>query len=344
MISIKGIWYDGKTSAAEDVVCIVYDSGAVRIERVSNGELLISEPRFDIEISPRLANTQRYLLFPQGEKFETADNAAVDRIEDRFKKSSRLKLVHRLESRYPYVLLALSLLLLFLWGSMSYGVPWAAKMIAYRLPPSILSYAGDQTIDILDRSVFDPSELDINTRTAVMEHFQPVIGAHAGYALEIVFRKGGLIGPNAFALPSGTIVFTDEMIHLAENNDELSAVLVHEIGHIIHRHGMRTLIQDSILGFILLAITGDVSGSSELFLGLPVMLTELAYSREFEREADEYALTYMRANNISPAHFVSLMRRIDDRKPSGTEPGYEKWANYLSTHPLTGERLKAFEK
>jgi Zn-dependent protease with chaperone function len=344
MISIKGMWYDGKTSEAADVVLIVYDSGSVSIEREKNGEQLISQPRFDIEISPRLANTQRYLLFPGGEKFETSDNDAVDRVEAQFKKSSWLNLVHRLESRYPYVFLALALLLLFLWGSMSYGIPWAAKLIAHRLPPSILSYAGDQTLDILDRSVFEPSELDNDERSALMEHFHPIIGAHSHYGLEIVFRKGGPIGPNAFALPSGTIVFTDEMIQIAENNDELSAVLAHEIGHIVHRHSMRTLIQDSILGFILLAITGDVSGSSELFLGLPVLLTELAYSRKFELEADDYALSYMQANNIAPIHFVALMRRIDDQKPSGPVSGYEKWAGYLSTHPLTGDRLKAFEK
>ena len=84
MISIEGKWYDGKTSAAEDVVCIVYDNGALRIERISDGVLILTRPCFDIEISPRLANTQRYLLFPRGEKFETADNEAVDRIENRF--------------------------------------------------------------------------------------------------------------------------------------------------------------------------------------------------------------------------------------------------------------------
>jgi len=343
MISIKGKWYDGETSAAAEVVCIVYDNGAFRIERVRDGELLLSRPRFDIEISPRLANTQRYLIFPKGEKIETADNDGVDRIEARFVKPSWLKIVYRLESHWRYALPALAVLLFFLWMGMSFGIPWVAKTIAYRLPPSMLNFASNQTLDILDRSVFDPTELDDKTRNGVMTHFQSVTAAHSGYKLEIVFRKGGKIGPNAFALPSGTIVFTDEMIRIAENNDELSAVLIHEIGHIVHRHGMRTLIQDSILGFVLLAITGDVSGSSELFLGLPVLLTELAYSRKFEREADAYALTYMRANGISPARFASLMRRIENRTPAPSDRASQKWINYLSTHPLTDERLKGFQ-
>ena len=42
MISIEGKWYDGKTSATEDVVCIVYDNGALRIERISDGVLVLT--------------------------------------------------------------------------------------------------------------------------------------------------------------------------------------------------------------------------------------------------------------------------------------------------------------
>lgn len=343
MISIEGKWYDGKTSAAEDVVCIVYDNGALRIERKDDGGLILARPRFDIEISPRLANTQRYLLFPEGEKFETADNETVDRIETRFAKATWRKVVYNLESHWRYVLPALVLLLFILWAVMSSGIPWIAKTIAYRLPPSILHFASNQTLDVMDRSIFEPSELDEKTRMRLVENFQPVLATYSGYELEVVFRKGGKTGPNAFALPGGAIVFTDEMVQIAEHDDELSAVLLHETGHIVHRHSMRTLIQDSVLGFVLLAMTGDVSGSSELFLGLPVMLTELAYSRKFEMEADTYALDAMRSNGISPVRFASLMRRIESQKLRASDTVSEKWINYLSTHPLTEERLKAFD-
>ena len=343
MISIKGKWYDGRTSATEDVVCIVYDNGAYRIERMDDEGLILTRPRFDIQVSPRLANTQRYLLFPDGEKLATDDNETVDRIEIQFAKPSWLRFVHRLESHWQYVLPALVLLLFILWGLMSYGIPWVAKTIANRLPPSILNFASDQTLDILDRSIFEPSELDENTQRGLLEHFQLVLEMHSDFNPEILFRKGGRIGPNAFALPSGTIVFTDEMIQISEHHDELLAVLTHEIGHVVHRHGMRSIIQNSILGFVLMSITGDVSGSSELFLGLPVLLTELAYSRKFEREADDYALTYMRNNGISPLGFASLMQRIENQRPDAPGVASGKWINYLSTHPLTEERLKGFQ-
>jgi len=169
MITIEGKWYDGKTSASEDVVCIVYDNGALRIERISDGGLILNRPRFDIKISPRLANTQRYLLFPQGEKFETTDNEDVDRIETRFVQPTWRKIVYKPESHWRFVLPALAGLLFILWAGMSFGIPWLAKTIAYRLPPSMLSFAGHQTLDVLDRSIFEPSERNEKTRIRLCE-------------------------------------------------------------------------------------------------------------------------------------------------------------------------------
>jgi predicted Zn-dependent protease len=104
------------------------------------------------------------------------------------------------------------------------------------------------------------------------------------------------------------------------------------------------VIQDSLLSFALLAITGDISGSSELFLALPVLLTELAYSREFEREADRYALDYLRSRNISPLHFAKLIRRVEEKISPNAKGTGGKLSSYLSTHPMTEERLRSFEQ
>jgi len=340
MISIEGTWYDGRTSGATKALCLVYGTGEIRIEASGGGEALAARARFDADVSPRLADTPRHLRFPGGGTFETQDNDAVDQLLCRFKPTPWTSLVHRLESRFPYILIALALLAVFLWGTVTYGVPALSREIAFRLPPAAYRMATRQTLAALDRSLLRPSELDTSVQERVVTHFEPVLKHHPDAHLSIHFRKGGRLGPNAFALPDGTILFTDEMVLTAEDDDELTAVLAHEIGHVVHRHGMRRLVQDSLLGFALLAITGDVSGSSEIFLGLPVILTELAYSREFEREADGYALAYLRSHDISPIHFSRLMRRIRER--TKTRSGKGTWTTYLSTHPALEERLRRF--
>ncbi|MFH1122831.1 MAG: M48 family metallopeptidase [Pseudomonadota bacterium] len=255
-----------------------------------------------------------------------------------------MNVVHLLESRKKYLIIGILILAVFMVGSIKYGIPAASKVIAYWLPPFALREASDQTIQILDRSVLKVSELQKGRQEQLIRYFEPVIAAHGSYGIKIFFRKGGPIGPNAFAVPDGRIVFTDEMVGIAEHDDELVAVLVHEIGHVVHRHSMRSLIQGSLLGFTLLAITGDVTGSSELFLGLPVLLTELSYSREFEREADNYVLEWLVSHSFHPEHFSNLMLRIEQKKHSMPNQAAKKWLSYLSSHPMTDDRVKRFKR
>ena len=344
MILIRGNYYDGKTSAQVPAECRVFDNGAVHVRSPGTGEPLLTLPRFDLKASPRLANTTRYLYFPHGEKFETEDNPAVDDLLTRFQKQPRLHIVHVLESRKRYILICIVAMSAVMWSVGRYGVPAAARFIARNLPASVVQKAGSQTLDILDRTVFKPSELDEAVRRRVTSHFEPLTQSHSGLRLQIHFRKGGRLGANAFALPNGAIVLTDEMIKLARHDDELLAVLAHEAGHVARRHGVQRIIQDSLLAFAIMAVTGDVSGTSQVFLGLPVMLTELAYSRDFEHEADRYALDYLQSHQIPPRRFADLMRRLQQEKRPDDPDTEGRWSNYLSTHPDTEERLRRFEE
>jgi hypothetical protein len=342
MITVQGNWYDGKTSAQERALCRIYDNGALRVESLKDGRTLAKTSRMGIKASPRLAHTLRSLYFPTGGKFETKENEAVDALLAAHKARPRLHFVHRLENKKTYVVLCVAAVLLFAWFIIRHGAPVTAEIIARHLPSAVYRQAGKQTLDFLDRSLLAPTELKEEERRGLMADFQPVLADHRGYSLTVLFRKGGPVGANAFALPSGTILFTDEMVNLAEHHYELVAVLAHEIGHVVHRHGMRMAIQDSLLAFALLAITGDVSGTSELFLGLPVFLTQLSYSRGFEKEADTYALEYLRSKGIAPVHFARLMTRLAEEKKGDLDDSRHKWAGYLSTHPLTEERIKRF--
>jgi Zn-dependent protease with chaperone function len=339
MIAVRGRFYDGRTSARIDAECRVYDNGAVQVSARDDGRLLLRRPRFDAAASPRLANTPRAIRFPDGEMFETSDQAGVDEVLRRLRRRRQLYLVHVLESRWRYILFCLAAVAAILWSAGRYGVPLAARVIARNLPATVAAQAGRHTLEALDRSVFAPSGLEPETRDRLLARFQPLLDDRRELGLQVQFRKGGRLGANAFALPGGVVVLTDEMVGLAAADEELLAVLAHEAGHVAYRHGIQRVIQDSLLAFTVMAVTGDATGTSQLFLGLPVMLTEMAYSRDFEREADRYALDYLAAREIPGRHFAELMRRL---RPPATGSG-GSWSNYLSTHPDTAERLRQFE-
>jgi Zn-dependent protease with chaperone function len=344
MITLQGHYYDGRTSARVPAECRIYDNGAVRVERLGpEGGTLHSLPRFTVAVSPRLGRTPRSLKFPDGAAFVTSDNDRVDEALRGLARTPRIHLVHLLETRWRWVLVCLAAVMVVVWGVGRYGMPAAAKMIAGHLPQTVMQAASRQTLEVLERSALKPTELETTVRERLERRFQSLTAEHAGHHLRVLFRKGGRLRANAFALPDGTVIFTDEMVALSANDEELLTVLAHEAGHVVHRHGLRSVIQNSLFAFLVLAITGDVSGTSNLFLGLPVVLTKLAYSRGFEREADDYALAYARGHGIAPRHFSNLMRRLEGERRAGDEGGDDRWSNYLSTHPSTEERLRPFD-
>jgi len=154
------------------------------------------------------------------------------------------------------------------------------------------------------------------------------------------------------------IVFTDEMIKLAETPEQLLAILGHEIGHIAHRHALRRVIQDSTLATLAVLITGDISSASSLVVILPSLLIDLSYSREFEREADQFALNYMVRHQLQPQHFANIMQALErshsaragtkedahasDHGHDSDEGVVGRVTPYFSTHPATQNRIERF--
>lgn len=340
MSSIKGTYYAG-SSRPIPASLEVADGQA----RVCAGERLLAGPLplETLEISSRLGNTPRMLRFADGGSFETADNAAVDRL------LGGRGLAHRLESSLRYVLLGLLVTVLFVWGGVRHGVPALAEGVAFALPESVSRQVGQGVLELLDEQILFPSELTADEQARLRERFAPLLARAGGAPIRLEFRRAAAqVGANAFALPSGTVVFTDQLVRLAEHDEELLAVLAHEIGHVERRHGLRQALQGSALGLVVMAVTGDLSSVSSLVAAIPVLLTQLGYSRDFEHEADRFAAALLAEQGGDPRRLGEILARLE--RAARCEPGEacaseaaEGWSRYLSTHPPTEERRRQLE-
>lgn len=310
MIQLQGDWFDGKTSAHLRVIMEVNGNGTVKISAADSGQFILQTTFADLEISSRVGNTPRYIYFPQGEKLETTEHVTVDALVHRFRPSIFNTLAHTLESHLQFVLLTVVVVAAMSWWTVIYGLPVASRWIAEALPQSVMNRASTETLAILDKTHFTPSRLDEQTRERVLAHFAPAIEENKNLNIKVLFRGGGNIGANAFALPDGTVIFTDEIIHLADNDDELLSVLAHEIGHVKYRHGLRATIQGSVLSFAVSMLIGDVSAVGNLLAALPLLLTTSSYSRDFEREADRNSLHFLDEHQVPRHSFIDLMERL----------------------------------
>ena len=238
--------------------------------------------------------------------------------------------------RVPPWLMALPLVVLGL-GILAYvyGIPLIASAAAARIPASITQRLERETLASLDREVFKPSALPPERQRAIDSAFRTLrrpAGANAAYAL--VFRKSDALGANAMALPAGTIVVTDGLVTIAHDDREILGVLAHEAGHVERRHGLRGMLQDSLIGMLLALVVGDVS---TLAAAASSALVEASYSRDLEREADAFAIVMLRANGIPVKHLADMLRRLESTAGAAGLPGA---LQYLSTHPATDERIQ----
>lgn len=202
-------------------------------------------------------------------------------------------------------------------------------------PVELDSAIGEQGLEMLDGTLFGPSGLSADRRSELHEVFADVVvtvGDEHAYRLE--FRAGNQLGPNAIALPSGIVVLTDELVALAQHDEELAAVMAHEVGHARHRHALRALIQNSVVAGLLFLLLGDPSAAATIAAGIPTLLIERSYSREFEREADDVAFEYLAARGIPDRRFADVLARL------AVEAGDSDAPNWLSTHPSAGDRTR----
>lgn len=151
---------------------------------------------------------------------------------------------------------------------------------------------------------------------------------------------------NAFALPGGFIGVHSELLIAAQNESELASVLSHEIGHVQQRHIARMLgqqKQDALLplaALILAALVGKAGGGADAAMGVMMggqglaIQRQLNFSRDAEREADRVGFQTMRAAGYDTSGMVSFFKRLQ-----GTTRLYGEAPAWLSSHPLTGERI-----
>jgi len=305
---IKGTYYDGKTSEKKDALLYCKHNGLIGFAEINVAEI----PFDSVEISSRIGNTPRYLNFPDGSQFETNDNDAIDEMANTFSRNIFQGLIHKLESAKSFVLFTIVSVIVFGWLFIQYGIPFVSKEIANRLPEEASQYMGQGVLDIMDKQWFSKTKLSKKKQTELQQLFEDLKTKIDGSQYyKLVFRSGGSIGANAFALPDGTIVFTDEIINLTDNKLDIASIMLHEIGHLKNRHSLRATIQQSSLAIFIIAITGDVSTSSSIITAIPYMLVKSGFSQDMETEADSYALNYMQKYNIDPNHFAAMMEKLE---------------------------------
>ena len=155
--------------------------------------------------------------------------------------------------------------------------------------------------------------------------------------------------PNAFALPGGHIYVSRGLLAIMNSEDELAAVLGHEIGHVEGRHSAKQ--QTKSRGWIPLQILAGIGGAAASVVSpglggavasmcqLPASLVLASYSRNQEKEADRFGQQYAAAEGWDPAALSATMDALsrEQQLAGGGDPNQ---MSFLDSHPTTPERAR----
>ena len=328
MTDVRALYFDGKSSDGHKV-SIGLDEQQ-QLLRVRGAGIDLGWPIAQVRASDRIGSSQRYIYFSDGSQCQSGDNDGVDQLFAA-REPAAARLLHRWENGLGYALGALVLTVAAAWAFIALGIPAIAKQVAFALPPATEKLIGSDALAALDRFVFAPSKLPPERQAALRK-------IHAGMAASgdrLEFRRGGRVGANALALPAGIIILTDELVELSKDDRELESVLAHETGHLRQRHILRHVLQNSATALLIAVTVGDITSLTSLAAAAPTLLLQAKFSRDFEREADDFALAYMAQRGIPPEMFGAILKRMEEKRGGGKND-----SDYLSTHPATRERIE----
>ncbi len=294
------------------------------------GVVLGGAPLSQIEVDWPIGRQPRKLTLPDGTVFETDDHDAIGQIVG---ESNSTKL-HRLEQFHPRLIAFVLACMVGVWVIYRYGLDILVAFAIWLTPPVLVAQIDKGTMATIDFQMAEASRLDANEQARVEDIFATLLphieDVPDGTNFQLLFRDMPGMGPNAFALPGGTVVMTDAFIRDFPDEDVLASVLGHEIGHVVERHGMRQLYRSLTVYILIALMAGDTGPFLEEILLEGNVLLSLSFSRAHERAADEFGVKLADRAGYDPAGLKIFFDEIS--KKFGEPP---RW---LSTHPGSKER------
>ncbi|MDD2865228.1 MAG: M48 family metallopeptidase [Methylococcales bacterium] len=205
------------------------------------------------------------------------------------------------------------------------------------MPDSQMSQMGLQAFDQMKK------EKPVNTNVTFNQTAQCIVTELTkgmGQNWEVVVFEDKTL--NAFALPGAKIGVHTGMMELVDNQDQLAAVLGHEVGHVIARHSNERASQQTLTEQALGMIGQTEYGQNPLImagLGLGAQYGVLMpYSRTHESEADLIGVDLMAKAGFNPQQSVNLWQKMAQAS-QGNQP-----SEFLSTHPAHETRIQQLQE
>ncbi len=185
-----------------------------------------------------------------------------------------------------------------------YGAPIIADGFARSIPNEYETFIGRN----FKQTYLQYQTID-SAKSKQTQQFYNYMKLESNYNISVVVVDSDII--NAFALPGGFIIVYTGILDMIENEEELAGLLAHEVSHINGRHSLRIISKDLSTYLLLASLTGDIGGFSSVLIENSNMISNLSFSRKFEKEADLEGLNLLIKSKINPIGMANLFQKFE---------------------------------
>ena len=325
-LCVAGQYCDGYNAVAHPVNALFSGADLVLIAADIHRTARISE----LQMSEPLGRLPRTFTFADGATLVVPVSEALAK-----QLGESTPHLQHWESKYRYALAALVALLVSAWWIYSYAIPLITDAVVARFGSEQDAGLPGDTLAKWDAAgAWKPSKLDASLQSQTRAMIANRLSAAHVEPQRIAFRDGLALGANAFALDGGAMVLTDDLIHVL-NTEEQVAVVAHELGHVHHRHNQRLWLRQLGLVGAFHLLLGN-SGWNDPLAETTQLLGQTRYSREFEADADAYAVGLLKESDIPPCRLATGLRKLEAAAPMHGKTQSE----WFSSHPLTEDRIR----
>ncbi len=329
----KALYYNGSSARPVEVRVLLFKN-AVHLYDVSTDQFMQAFPLPGTWYNKVGDNHFLYLDKKGTEYLQFAnDHPLVSTLHKEVTEANMNWPQRLMKQRLFFLLAFLGLLLIGFYFLILSFVPWlGAKVIGIQQEIEI----GDKLRAAMLAQARIVGEEQDTAGTRELQAFANELALSHSYPIRVTLLKSNTV--NAYALPGGNVVVYTGLLRKIKTPEALAALLAHECTHVNERHSLRSMLRSAATGIVVSVLFSDATGISAALVGNAQTLNGLRYSRSLEEEADHKGMELLLKNEVALDGMRQLMLTL---KEEGDLPGN---LSFLSSHPLTGKRLKEAER
>lgn len=320
-------FFDGQSAQSQKVILRIESKNLLILSETS-GEQLDSWPIKDLRLDPRIPTVSVLMCkYEPDARIELIDHQILESL----KKHNSLLHKKTLSRRKLGILVVLFIFILI---AVFFGVQFFSAQLAHRIPFSIEQKLAKKLEIEKEFGLCPLSPVQSTVLDKLVSSVYPALPQDSEFSIKVqVYREKVA---NAFTLPGGNILFTEELLNQADSPEEIVGVLAHELGHVEHRHILQSIIRSTLLVTFVNFISYGPAGMILIDPGTAAQLLLLKYSRGMEEEADQSSLLRLHHQHIDLRGYQKFFTRENLQTSDAL--------GFLSTHPASPERARLIEK